>query len=109
MCVCTHARVRMRVCTCEYVRVHAHVQSSSSRKSQFKSAERGLEVRPKAIIVIYVRVEPLRGVSGYLHCPKLGCRLGKFRRISEGPGPEVRGPEDSMGRGGGTPGPLPIG
>lgn len=27
----------------------------------------------------------------------------------EGPDPEVRGPEASMGRGGGTPGLLPIG
>ena len=56
-------------------------------KSQFKSAARELEVRLKTIIPAYVRVELLGGGCGHLHCPKLGCRLGKVRRTSAGPGP----------------------
>lgn len=72
-------------------------------------AARGLEVRLKAIIVPYVRVEPLRGVCGHPHCPKWGCRHGKVRRSSAAHGPEVRGPKASKSRQGGTSGPLPIG
>ena len=33
----------------------------------------------------------LQGACGHLHCPELGCRLGKVRRTSAGPWPGVPG------------------
>lgn len=52
----------------------------------------------------------LQGACGHLHCPELGCRLGKEgqedlgRALAWG----AMGPEASRGWGG-APGPLPIG